>query len=195
MYKIIALMGESGAGKDTVMKGVLNALQSKEPAAAPLHEMIKYTTRPIRENEINGINYYFCSVQDFVGKVAKGEMMEYACFNNWFYGTGVESLVENGINIGVFNPSGIRQLLSRDNCEVYVCWIKTSDKQRLMRQLNREDNPDVKEIIRRFNADSEDFSNIDFNCVQIDNNTIEDFDCCLDAILSLVDSLAASGQN
>lgn len=41
---------------------------------------------------------------------------------------------------------------------VYPIFIEASDKTRLLRQLNRETNPDVREIIRRYGADENDFS-------------------------------------
>jgi guanylate kinase len=84
--------------------------------------------------------------------------LEFTNFNNWWYGTSYDSVRSDGIvNIGVFNPSGVRQLLDRPDCDVTVYWVTTSDKQRLYRQLSREESPDVKEIIRRFATDEADF--------------------------------------
>jgi guanylate kinase len=40
-------------------------------------------------------------------------------------------------------------------------YVKADDKTRMLRQLNRETNPDVREIVRRFTADEEDFYDID----------------------------------
>jgi guanylate kinase len=51
--------------------------------------------------------------------------------------------------------------------EVYPIFIEASDKTRLLRQLNREKDPDVKEIVRRFHADEEDFNDAvmqEINC-------------------------------
>ena len=86
-------------------------------------------------------------------------MLEYTYFNGWYYGTGLESVDEYKINIGVFNPRGIQKLSARrEEIDLKVFLIDASDKTRLLRQLNRENNPNVKEIIRRFNTDEEDFS-------------------------------------
>jgi guanylate kinase len=109
-------------------------------------------------------------------KIMNDEMLEFTRFNNWWYGTSYDSVRGDGVvNIGVFNPSGVRQLLDRPDCHVTVYWIKTTDKNRFLRQLNRENAPDVKEIVRRFSADYEDFSDIDFDYIEIPNDTYEDF--------------------
>ena len=68
----------------------------------------------------------------------------------------------------------MRKLIDRNDCNVTVYWITASDKTRLLRQLNREENPNVKEIIRRFGADVKDFENINFDYIEINNETEED---------------------
>lgn len=152
-YKIIAIMGASGSGKDTILRDVV--------AACPqLHEIISFTTRPPRENEVNGVNYYFISGEQFGEKVLRNEMLEACCFNDWFYGTGFESLRSNCINIGVFNPTGVEFLLSHPEVEVITIYLRASDKTRLLRQLNREEDPDVEEILRRFKTDLNDFTDL-----------------------------------
>ena len=40
-------------------------------------------------------------------------------------------------------------------------YVRTSDKERLIRQLNREEDPDIKEIIRRFSTDEQDFEDLE----------------------------------
>lgn len=161
--KILAIMGEAGSGKDTLMKRLVNI--DKEH----YHEIISCTSRPPREGEQHGVNYYFYTAEEFAQKVANGDMLESTYFNNWFYGTGYDSLDENKINIGVFNPEGIRKLQANPNLDVYVFWVKANEKTRLLRQLNREENPDVYEIIRRFKTDTIDFGNINFRYVEIPN--------------------------
>lgn len=52
MYKIIALIGQAGSGKDTILREVLNQMPE-------LNEMISCTTRPKREGEVDGVNYFY----------------------------------------------------------------------------------------------------------------------------------------
>lgn len=169
MYKIIVLIGEAGSGKDSLMQGVLQENPN-------LHEIVSYTTRPPREGEIDGINYNFISGEKFGDKVVNGEMIEAACFNGWFYGTGYASLRSDCINIGVFNPTGVESLLAAQDVEILVFYVRASDKERLLRQLNREENPDVMEIIRRFKTDMIDFEHLDFDYIELENNRLDDFD-------------------
>jgi guanylate kinase len=60
-----------------------------------------------------------------------------------------------------------------DRLDVTVVFISASSKTRLLRQLNREDNPDVEEIIRRYGADEADFQalGIGYKYLTLDNNS------------------------
>lgn len=168
-YKILAIIGEAGTGKDTIMKKVLK----KNPN---LHEIVSCTTRPPREKEKNGVNYHFLTHEEFTKKILNNEMLEATVFNNWCYGTSYDSLDVNKVNIGVFNPAGIEALMEHKNIFIVCYYVRAADKQRLLRQLNREENPDVKEIIRRFSADNLDFSELQFHYNEIENNTLQDLD-------------------
>jgi guanylate kinase len=155
MYKIIALMGEAGSGKSACLK----ALLTSNPA---YHKIVTCTTRPAREGEKDGEDYYFMSELEYHIKAMNGSMLETTTFNGWNYGTPISSLEKDKINIGVFNPEGVRTIarikqINQEKVETKVYYLRTSDKERLLRQLNREENPCVDEIIRRFSADKEDF--------------------------------------
>ena len=177
MYKIIVLIGQAGSGKDSLMQGVLE----KNPH---LHEIISYTTRDPRDGEIDGINYNFITNEKFADKVLNGEMIEAACFNNWFYGTGYANLRSDCINIGVFNPEGVESLIAAKDVELLIFYVRAGDKERLLRQLNREVEPDCDEIIRRFNTDKLDFAELDFDYIELINETPEDFDKNVGIILA-----------
>lgn len=192
MYKIIALMGKAGAGKDRMMQNVLQRMQN----TPGIHEIVSCTSRPIREGEADGINYYYYTPDQFMEKIFDGEMLEFTNFNNWWYGTSYDSVRSDGVvNIGVFNPAGVRSLLDRDDCDVTIYWVQAADKTRLLRQLNREDNPDTNEIIRRYQADAEDFKDIDFTHYIIPNETWDDFDAGVKAIVCQVETTLAQGRD
>lgn len=168
-YKILAIIGEAGSGKDTLMQEVLKVNHN-------LHEIVSFTTRPPREGEKDGINYHFVSGEEFAEKLLAGEMLEAACFNDWFYGTGFDSLRSDCVNIGVFNPEGIDSLMAHKNIELVVYYVIAKDKTRLLRQLNREENPNVDEIIRRYKTDKEDFCDLDFHYNELVNEDRKDMD-------------------
>lgn len=164
MYKIIAIMGEAGTGKDSLMQEILKLKPE-------FHEIISCTTRPKRQGEIEGVNYYYYTPEQFGDRVLHDEMLECTVFNDWFYGTSYDSVRSDCINIGVFNPTGVESLLARPDVDVKVIRVVAEDKTRLIRQLNREEWPDVREIVRRFNADWMDFDGIeeDFKCIKVLN--------------------------
>ena len=164
MYKIIAIMGEAGSGKDSLMQEILKLKPE-------FHEIISCTTRPMREGEAEGVNYYYYTPEQFGDRVLHDEMLECTVFNDWFYGTSYDSVRSDCINIGVFNPTGVESLLARPDVDVKVIRVVAEDKTRLIRQLNREEWPDVREIVRRFNADWMDFDGIeeDFECIKVLN--------------------------
>ena len=143
--KVIAYVGKSGAGKDYCMK---QAAQENN-----YHIIVSSTTRPKRDYETEGVDYHFLSEKEF----AAARFLETASFNGWHYGTRYEDLDSNKVNIGVFNPTGLKSLAAHDDIELTVVYIKASDKTRLLRQLNREEEPNVHEIIRRFATDEADF--------------------------------------
>lgn len=182
MKYIIAFIGKAGAGKDTIATELLK----KHPS---WNTIVSCTTRPPREGEIDGVNYHYLTNEEFAQKVLNGDMLEATYFNNWHYGTMASSLQE-GINVGVFNPEGYDCLKEMPSKEVKVIgfYIHADPKTRLLRQLNREESPDVYEIIRRFNADEEDFSHIDeddqYPAIFIDNS----FDAPLQQVVSAIDS-------
>lgn len=154
--KIIALFGESCAGKDSIQRWL-------EKELSFVHRPISYTSRPKRDYEQEGKDYHFVSKKEFEELIVQNKMIEYVKFNDWYYGTCIDELDEEKINVGVFDPSRIRNLLQHlDVLDVLPVWIQTKDKERLLRSLKREENPDCVEICRRFLADKEDFSNIDF---------------------------------
>ena len=167
MYKVIALFGESGAGKDRI----LNELLWDQPL---VHAIVSYTTRPPREYELNGIDYCFIAEDEFLEKIDKGEFVEYTCFNGWYYGTRAEDLREDRINAGVFNIQGVSSLIADGRCKVFPFKISASDRTRLMRSLERDPTADCSEICRRFLADKEDFYHIPFNYTLLDNEKPQD---------------------
>lgn len=175
--KVIALFGKAGSGKDTILHALVNKFPDR------YNEIVSCTTRPPREGEQEGVNYYFLTVDQFTEKVLNGDMLEATEFNNWHYGTALSSLSTDKVNVGVFNPEGIRCLMEDNFVDLIAYYVQVGDKERLIRQLIREVDPDVKEIIRRFSADERDFEDLeDINYQIIINQDKNDMCSAIDLI-------------
>lgn len=182
MYNIVVIVGKAGSGKDSILREVVKQIPT-------LHKVIPYTTRPKREKENEGVDYFFISPDTFATKVIMKEMIECTEFNDWFYGTGYSSLDEDKINIGVFNPAAVDALCYDRDVRPQIFYIDASDKNRLLRQLNREEDPDVEEIVRRYKTDKIDFAGIEYDfegLITLTNNTKEDFNKCVETIVKAI---------
>lgn len=153
--KILALFGKSASGKDTIQKWIT----TNYPKIT--NKIVSCTTRPPRDGEQEGVDYFFLTDEQFAAKVLDGSMLEATSFREWFYGTALDQLDPDKINVGVFNITGIECILQDSRLDVEPVWVHASDKTRLLRSLNREVNPDCAEICRRFQADEKDFNEAD----------------------------------
>ena len=180
--KIIALMGKAGAGKDLLLKAATYTFSSQ------INEIVSCTTRPIREKEVDGINYHFLTEEEFANRVNKGDLIESTEFNGWYYGTLFSSLSNNKLNIGVFNPTGVLALSKREDIDLVIFYITCPDKVRLLRQLNRENNPNCKEIIRRYSADEQDFEKLNQipDYIEFENVELSDVDRFVQTVGKLI---------
>lgn len=79
---LFVLSGPSGVGKGTVRK----AFQKQ---GTGLHYSVSATTRPPREGEVDGIDYFFKTEREFKEMIANDELLEWARFVNNYYGTPV----------------------------------------------------------------------------------------------------------
>ena len=161
--KIIYLMGKSASGKDTIFKRLLEDKRLK------LRPLITYTTRPMRAGEIEGDPYFFINILQFAEAILFGRMIEYRTYEtacgHWFYGTILdEQFSREGDLLTVGTPESCKQLKKwfGEECVIPV-YVEVETGERLQRALNRErmqQNPQYKEMCRRFIADEEDFSEV-----------------------------------
>ena len=89
---MVILSAPSGAGKDTVFKEISRT-------RSDVCESISATTREPRAGETDGVNYYFLTQSEFEKKIENNEFLEYASYNNCYYGTPASTvlkLVEEG---------------------------------------------------------------------------------------------------
>ena len=162
MGKIVCLMGKSSTGKDTIFKELLNQ------DAGELDTIVSYTTRPIREGEENGVEYYFTDEDGFQRLKEAGKIIEHreyhTCHGLWRYFTVDDGQLlaeqKNYILIGTIESyCKLKDYFGED--KILPVMIELDDGVRLQRALDRERKPEnqkYEEMCRRFLADSADFS-------------------------------------
>ena len=155
-------MGKSSSGKDTIYKGLLNN------KTLNLQKIVPYTTRPIREGEQNGVEYYFLEEADVEKLKDENKIIEMRTYNTchgpWRYLTVKDHQIEldenNYLIIGTPDSYlSIKEYFGED--VVVPIMILLDDGVRLQRALDRERNqeePKYEEMCRRFLADAKDFS-------------------------------------
>lgn len=164
MKKIFVVMGKSSSGKDTLFKELIKA--SEDLNCTPY---VPYTTRPMREGEENGVDYFFVNEDEFNSLIFENKMIEHRCYNTvhgiWKYGTVNDKQFETDSNILIIlTLEGYNSLLNAkivSQTNIIPIYIEVEDGERLSRALSREraqKQSKYKELCRRFIADSEDFS-------------------------------------
>ena len=162
MGKIYYVIGKSSSGKDTIYKQLI------ERTDLGLHELVLYTTRPIRSGETDGVEYFFVSEEKYEQLKSAGSIIEERAYQT-VYGIWKYFTVDDGqIDLLKYNYLVTGTLESfcstRDyfgEKDVLPIYIDLDDGVRLQRALQREQQqqePKYKEMCRRFIADAEDFS-------------------------------------
>ena len=161
MGKIFYLIGKSCAGKDSLY----NIMKNDEELN--LRPVIRYTTRPIRDGETDGVGYHFVDTDGYrhfkdSGKIIE-EQVYHTVHGDWYYFTaddgGIDIDKYDYLATGVLESfAGTRQYYGKD--KVMPIYIELDDGERLQRALNRERLPEngrYAEMCRRFLADADDF--------------------------------------
>ena len=160
MGKIFYLMGKSASGKDTIYKKVKEQLPE-------LKTIVIYTTRPIREGEQDGVEYFFVDDTRLQELQQAGKVIELREYNTvhgiWKYFTADDGQFDREDHlIAIGTLESYVQLKKYFGDEKLVpIYIEVEDGLRLERALSRErmqKEPKYEELCRRFLADAADFS-------------------------------------
>ena len=145
---IIAISAPSGTGKTSIVKRIINEIPD-------LVFSVSATTRKKRENEKNGIDYYFISEKEFQEKIEKNEFVEWEKVYDYYYGT-FKSIIEDNISKGksvimevdVKGALSIKKIYPKANL-IYV--IPPSQDELIRRLKNRktENDTDLRKRLER----------------------------------------------
>lgn len=190
MGRIYYLMGKSASGKDTIYRRILEARPD-------LKRVVLYTTRPMREGEREGIEYYFTTPEKLEDFRRAGKVIEQRTYPSvhgpWTYAT-----VDDGqIDLDKGDYLVIGTLESYEKLKDYFgeravepLYVTVDDGLRLMRALERErqqSEPKYAEMCRRFLADEEDFSEENRKkCGIVREYRNDDLNACVEEILEVI---------
>ena len=152
---IIVLVGKTASGKTTVANELCKHHGYKR--------IITYTTRPMRENEVQDVDYHFISDEQFNKMVENNEFTEYKRYNTahgvWSYGSVVTSEQElsDDCYVIILTPQGLKDL-SKKISRYIAFYLNVDFKTQLERLKKRGD--EEQQIIKRLKNDAKDFKNV-----------------------------------
>lgn len=143
---LIVISGPSGAGKDSIVEGLLK-INNK------VWLSVSATTRSPRGNEQDGVEYFFLTKEEFEQKINQNELLEYAIYNDNYYGTPKDKIIEK-LNDGydvilVIEIQGaikVKELIK----EAIFIFVLPPSLEELKRRLINRNTEDREKILNRF---------------------------------------------
>jgi len=142
---VLVLSGPSGAGKSSLIHKIINDL-------GECYFSISTTTRPMREGEVEGIDYHFVDEEEFKKEIEEDQFLEYAIVHGNYYGTSlgpVKKALSKGklviFDIDVQGNSAINSRLGDITTSVFITPPTLSELKK--RLVNR--HTDAEEVIQR----------------------------------------------
>lgn len=145
---MIVLVGESASGKSAIERNLVEKYG--------YNKVVSYTTRQPREGEVDGIDYHYISIEQFMKLKSHGFFAETAEYNGWNYGTAKEDCTDD--KVAVLTPHGLRQISKINGINVLAFYINVPRRDRLIKILQRGDN--IEEAYRRNLSDVGQFDGI-----------------------------------
>jgi guanylate kinase len=156
MSKKIIIVGPGGSGKDYLRRIMVDR---------GFTYGVSHTSRPPREGEEEGKDYYFRDIKFFEDN--QDMFLELQTFNGWKYGISKKEFEEK--DIFILSPAGLRSISKEIREKSFVIYVNPGSEIRLERLHARNDADDVE---RRYIADIRDFFNFSDYDIMITN---EDF--------------------
>ncbi len=142
---MLVLIGASASGKTEIAKILISNYNFKK--------MITYTTREIRNSEVNGVDYHFVSEEVFINKKSNKEFLETAIYNDTHYGSPVEGA--DFYKVIIVDPKGANSIFKKKIPNTVFIFLETDELIRRVRMLNRGDS--LINVSSRFKEDKKHF--------------------------------------
>lgn len=145
--RLIVLSGPSGVGKGTIGARLIAERDD-------LCFSVSATTRPMREGEVDGVNYYFKTVEEFQQMIDNGEFLEYMnVFGRNYYGTPrafVEEKLDSGMSVLLDIDVNGAMVVKENYPEAVMIFIAPPSLSELHRRLVSRGTDTPEAIERRF---------------------------------------------
>lgn len=155
-HPIYLIVGPSGAGKTTLVRGLLKTLPESR-------EAVSVTTRKPRPGEVDGVDYHFVDAWHFRKAMFKGDLAEHVVFAGEHYGLYEEELskgLEAGPTFAIVTPEGAAQITTVFPEQTVTLYLDTADTDERMQRLETrgdfegfEENP---QLVERFSQRAKD---------------------------------------
>ena len=149
---LLILSSPSGAGKTTLSKKIQQKYYSFKIS-------VSHTTRSPRDNEVDGVDYYFVNKEKFQELIEEKSFYEYAKIFENFYGTSkkeVNSIIKTNDILFDIDWQGTKQLTSFKNLRLVKIFLTTYDKEELKKRLikrNQNSSEEVETRLKSFDND------------------------------------------
>lgn len=145
-HKRIILVGRAASGKDHLRKTL---------EARGFKYAVSYTTRPPREGEADGKDYFFITAEEATRMIEDGDFYEWVEFNGWIYGTSNKQFYED--DVFIMTPTGVSHINEEGRKNSFIIFLDIAEAIRRERMLSR--NMPGDSVERRLEADRLDFEN------------------------------------
>jgi len=150
---MLVLTGPSASGKTEIAKLLINKHN--------LSKFVTYTTRPPRVGEVDGKDYHFISVADFINLKNNDEFIETTFYNNNYYGSRKSDVGFD--KVVILDPSGVNAFKESLDNGILIIFLNTPEELRVQRMIKRKDSIEL--IERRIKNDRVTFSKDQYNYV------------------------------
>lgn len=138
---MIILIGPSASGKTEIAKKLISSFNYQK--------FVTTTTRAMRQNEKNKIDYYFISKEKFLEDIKQDLFIEYTIYNDNYYGSYKKEKDDNKVLI--VEPNGLEAFKKLKDPHIVSFYIKSDENDRKERMIKRGDKKE--DIIKRLNND------------------------------------------